>query len=149
MEYEIALADVPARRTAVVAATTTWQEFPALWRELSGEVWQCLRASGIERGCPNVILYRDDRPQVEVGVLVDQPCVLTGRVVTSTLPAGVVATTVHRGSFAEMGGAHDAIHAWCAHHGHRLTGARWEVYGPHNDDAGQQWTEVSWLLSGT
>ena len=50
MEYEIAVADVPARRTAVVAATTTWEEFPALWRELSGEVWECLRASGIDWG---------------------------------------------------------------------------------------------------
>ena len=30
---------VPARPTAVVAATTTWEEFPALWSKLLDEVW--------------------------------------------------------------------------------------------------------------
>jgi effector-binding domain-containing protein len=146
MDYEVTLADVPARRTAVVGATTTWQEFPTLWRELSGEVWACLRASGIERGCRNVMLYLDGTPTVEVGVLLDQPCELTGRVVISALPTGTVATTTHRGSFAELGAAHDAVVEWCAAHGHRLTGTRWEVYGPHNDDPAEQWTEISWLL---
>ena len=148
MECEVTVADVPARRTLVVAATTTWQEFPVVWRSLSGEVWDCLRASGIERGCRNVILYRDGTPSVEVGVLVDQPCLLTGRVVASTLPAGTTATTVHRGPFTELGAAHDAVLDWCTAHGHRLTGTRWEVYGPHNDDPARQLTEISWLISG-
>lgn len=102
MDFEVTVADVPARRTAV-AAVTTWQEFPMLWSRLLGEVWECLRESGIERGCRNVMLYRDSRPTVEVGVLLDQPC--------------------------------------------RLTGTRWEVYGPHDDDPARQWTEISWLLS--
>lgn len=147
MDFEVTVADVPARRTAVIAAVTTWQEFPTLWGHLLGEVWGSLRESGIERGCRNVMLYRDSRPAVEVGVLLDQPCLLTGRVISSTLPAGMVATTVHRGSFADLGAAHDAVVGWCAARGHLLTGTRWEVYGPHNDDPAQQWTEISWLLS--
>ncbi|HEY2278369.1 MAG TPA: hypothetical protein VGI00_08425 [Streptosporangiaceae bacterium] len=28
----------------------------------------------------------------------------------------------------------------------QLDGARWEIYGPHDDDPAQQWTEVYWLL---
>ena len=28
MDHEVTMADVPARRTAVIAATTTWLEFP-------------------------------------------------------------------------------------------------------------------------
>ena len=147
MDFEVTVADVPARRTMVIAAATTWPEFPTLWGQLLGEVWGCLRAGGIERGCRNVILYRDSVPTVEVGVLLDQPCSLTGRVVASTLPAGTAATTVHRGSFADLGAAHDAVVDWSATHGHRLTGTRWEVYGPHNDDPAQQCTEISWLLS--
>ena len=35
----MSVADVPARPTAVVPATTTWQEFPRLWRELLDEGW--------------------------------------------------------------------------------------------------------------
>lgn len=147
MEYEVSVAEVAARPTMVIAATTTWWEFPALWRQLSGEVWRCLREGGIERGCRNIMLYLDDAPTVEVGVLMDQPCPLTGRVITSRLPAGMTATTVHRGSFGDLGAAHEAVADWCAAHGHLLSRTRWEVYGPHNDDPAQQWTEVSWLLA--
>ena len=39
MSYLVTVTDVVARPTAVVAAATTWQEFPALWRELLDEVW--------------------------------------------------------------------------------------------------------------
>ena len=34
------------------------------------------------------MLYLDSVPNVEVGVLLGQPCPLTGRVVASALPAG-------------------------------------------------------------
>jgi effector-binding domain-containing protein len=145
--HEVTLNIVEARPTAIVAATTTWREFPALWGQLLGEVWGCLRAGGIDRGCRNVMLYRDDVPNVEVGVLLDRPCPLTGRVTASALPAGTVATTVHRGPFGDVGGAHDAVVRWCADHGYRPSGTRWEIYGPHDDDPSRQWTEVSWLLS--
>lgn len=147
MDYEVSLAEVGSRRTAVIAATTTWQDFPALWGQLLGEVWECLHAGGIYRGCRNIMLYLDSVPNVEVGVLLDQSCPLTGRVVASALPAGTVAMTVHRGPFGDVGAAHDAVLGWCAAHGHRPNGARWEVYGPQNDDPAQQWTEVYWLLS--
>jgi len=109
VDYEVSRTDVESRRTAVVAATTTWQDFPALWGQLLGEVWDCLHASGIYRGCRNIMLYRDNVPNVEVGVLLDRPCPLTGRVVASALPAGTAAMAVHRGPFGDVGAAHDAV----------------------------------------
>jgi effector-binding domain-containing protein len=139
--------DAAARPTAVVAATTTWQELPALWPDLLDEVWTCLRAGGIRRGCRNVMLYRDDVPHVEVGVELDQPCPLTGRVVPSSLPAGPAAMTVHRGPYAGLAAAHQAVHDWCTAHARTLAGPRWEVYGPHHDDPAEVWTEVYYLLS--
>jgi effector-binding domain-containing protein len=137
---------VAARPTVVVVATTTWAEFPALWPKLSGEVWACLRAAGIGRGCRNVMLYLDDVPQVEVGVELTQPCPLTGRVVASSLPGRTVAMTVHRGSYDGLGEAHDAVIRWCRDRGRERAGARWEVYGPHHDDPADVWTEVYYLL---
>src|SRR5258708_15331411 len=83
MAYEVNLTEVESRRTAVVAGTTTWQDFPALWGQLLGEVWDCLRAGGISGGCRNIMLYRDSAPNVEVGVLLSHPCPLAGRVVAS------------------------------------------------------------------
>jgi effector-binding domain-containing protein len=148
MSYQVTVADVAARPTAVVAATTTWQEFPTLWKELLDEVWACLRAGGVRRGCPNVMLYRDDVPHVEIGVELRQPCPLTGRVVASALPAGQVAMTVHRGPYAGLASAHRAVLDWCATQGYRPAGPRWEVYGPHRDDPAELSTEVYCLLSG-
>ena len=37
---------VEARPTAVIAATTSWQEFPHLWGALLGEVWGTVAATG-------------------------------------------------------------------------------------------------------
>ena len=117
MSYQVTGTDMTARPTAVIAAATTWQEFPSLWPELLGEVWACLHAGGIRRGCRNVMLYLDDVPHVEVGVELSQPCPLTGRVVASALPAGQAAMTVHRGAYAGLGAAHRAVLDWCAAQG--------------------------------
>ena len=68
VDYEVAIDEVEARPTAVVPATTTWREFGAVWPRLSMEVWAQLRAGGVTSGCPNVMLYLDDTPRVEVGV---------------------------------------------------------------------------------
>ncbi len=73
MSYQVTMKAVETRPTAVVEAMTTWQEFPTLWRELSDEVWACLHAGGITRGCRNIMLYWDDVPHVEVGVECSSP----------------------------------------------------------------------------
>ena len=66
-----------AQPTAVVAQATTWNAFPALWPALLDEV----RAAGVDRRALNVMLYRDDVPNVEVGVLASSPFIPSGRVV--------------------------------------------------------------------
>lgn len=147
MSYQVTVKEVAARPTAVVPATTTWQEFPTIWRKLSGEVWACLHAGGISRGCRNIMLYWDDVPHVEVGVELLVPCPLTGRVIASALPAGQVAMTVHWGPYSELGAAHQAVIDWCATQEKRMVGTRWEVYGPHNADPTSVWTKVYYLLA--
>lgn len=146
MHYQVTVKNIVARATAVVPATTTWQEFPTLWRELLDEVWTCLHAGGVDRGCRNVMLYWDDVPHVEVGVELSVPCPLTGRVVASTLPAGQVGMTVHRGPYAGLAEAHRAVLDWCVAQGWQPAGPRWEVYGPHSDNPAEVWTEIYYLL---
>lgn len=51
---------VEGRPTAVVAATATWDTFPALWRPMLDEVYACLRRTGaVPQGC-NVMLYLEN-----------------------------------------------------------------------------------------
>jgi effector-binding domain-containing protein len=136
--------------TAVVAETTSWDEFPRLWRGFLAEVWAVVRDSGLAAG-RNVMLYKDDVPSVEVGAEVSGPFAARGRVVASALPAGRAATAVARGdpSPASLARAHTAVREWCAHTGHHLTGIRWEIYGHWREDQDPALfeTEVYWLLA--
>jgi effector-binding domain-containing protein len=148
--YDVALRTVDEDPTAVVAATTTWPEFPALWGQLLDEVYAVVRAGGgggVEKAGHNVMLYKDDRPDVEVGVQVAGPFAAVGRVVPSVLPAGRVVATVHRGPYDRLGAAHDAVHRWAVANGHVLTRVRWEIYGDWAEDPAELETAVCWLVA--
>ena len=145
--YPVSVKTAVAQPTAVVAAATTWEEFPTLWRTLLDEVYAFVRAGGATQDGRNVMLYRDDVPNVEVGVQVTAPFEPAGRVVPSVLPGGEVASTVHRGPYDVLGEAHVALRAWCASHNHALTGIRWEIYGDWREDPADLETEVCYLLA--
>ena len=148
MSDDVRVTTVEARPTAIVARTTTWAELPTLWRQMLDEVYRFLGTSEVRQDGHNVMLYLDDQPAVEIGVGVDRAFEPTdgSPVVSSTLPAGPVATTVHRGSYARIGEAHEAVIRWCHANGHALAGPRWEIYGDWHDDESRLETEVVYLL---
>lgn len=144
---------VEPRPTAVIAQATTWQEFPSLWSQLLDEVYRFVRSSsdlatgdGAE-SWQNVMLYEDDRPDVEAGVLVARSFEPAGRVIPSELPGGETATATHRGDYAQLGATHAAVREYAAAQGRELAGRRWEIYGHWRADPEELQTEVFWLLS--
>jgi len=149
----VRFAAVEARPTAVVAQTTTWQEFPELWGPLLGQVYEFVRrrpqlATGdAEELWQNVMLYKDQRPDVEVGVLVSEPFQAEGLVILSALPPGEVATATHRGDYAKLGVTHQTVRDYAAARGREFAGPCWEIYGHAPPDPSQAETEVFWLLS--
>jgi effector-binding domain-containing protein len=145
--YEVELTDAVATPTAVVAATTTWEQFPKAWRPMLDEVWAFLRGSGLRTDGHNVMLYKDDVPNVEIGVQVTGTFEPHGRVVPSTLPEGRIARTVHRGPYEQLGAAHRAVRDWCAAQGLTLAGPLWEIYGDWREDPAELETEVCYLLA--
>lgn len=148
----VTFAKVDPRPTAVVAQTTTWAEFPSLWGRLLGEVYDFVRSRpdlATGRGgelWQNVMLYKDQRPDVEVGVLVTTRFESEGRVIASALPGGDVAMAVHRGDYARLGVTHDAVREHVAARGREIAGPCWEIYGHGRADPSEQETEVFWLL---
>jgi hypothetical protein len=70
------------------------------------------------------MLYKDDRPEVEVGVLAARPFEPEGRVISSVLPGGEAATAIHRGDYAGLGATHDAVRAHVATHRRDLAGPK-------------------------
>jgi effector-binding domain-containing protein len=141
------LIEVEARPTAVIAAATTWDAFPRLWRELLDEVWATMRS--IEGAHPgrNVMLYKDDVPHVEVGVEVPEPFAGAGRVVGSELPGGRVVAATLRGRYEDIGLAHQEVVDEYAELGLTRLGPRWEVYGHHVEGAAGQVVDVYHLVA--
>ena len=151
MAVEVTVRTVDPTPTAVVAAATTWAAFPKAWGPMLDEVWRFLRDAappGPHEQGHNVMLYKDDVPNVEVGVQVSGPFEPVGRVVPGWLPGGLVATATHTGPIAEIGATHDAVCAWSEANGYQLAGPRWEIYGDPNPSTGDFDVDVFWSLLG-
>ncbi len=148
----VSFVTVEPRPTAVVAQTTSWEQFPSVWPALLDEVYGFVRGrEDLATGdggelWQNVMLYRNDTPVVEVGVLAAGSFVAQGRVTPSELPGGEVAAAVHRGDYARLHATHGAVRDHVAAHGRELAGPRWEIYGHWREDPSELETEVFWLL---
>jgi effector-binding domain-containing protein len=149
MVADVVVMTVEPVPTAVVAATTSWQEFPAIWRPMLDEVWSFLRSEappGLFADGHNVMLYKDDFPAVEVGVEVTAAFEAAGRVVPSALPGGLVAMTTHRGPIADLGDTYRAVHEWFDGSEYAPAGPHWEIYGHPDPSTGEYEVELVWLL---
>jgi effector-binding domain-containing protein len=149
MAAEVSVKTIEPTPTAVVTADTTWAEFPKLWGPMLDQVWSFLRGSapdGLYKQGHNVMLYKDDVPNVEVGVQVSGPFDPVGAVVPSALPGGLVATATHTGPIARIRDTHHAVCEWSKANGHRLAGPRWEIYGDPDPSTGHFDVDVFWLL---
>src|SRR5579863_8502631 len=132
MPFDVTVQTVEPTPTAVVAEATTWAEFPKMWLPMLDKVWGFLRGGapeGLYEQGHNVMLYKDDVPNVEVGVQVTGSFDRAGDVVASALPGGLVATATHTGPVAAIGDTHQAVRQWSEANGYRLAGPRWEIYG--------------------
>jgi effector-binding domain-containing protein len=139
MAGDVIVKTVEPTPTAVVVAATTWAEFPTVWGPMLDRVWSFLRGDapeGLYQRGHNIMLYKDDVPNVEVGVQVGGSFDPAGHVVSSTLPGGLVATATHTGPIAEIGDTHRAVCTWGKVNGYRLAGPRWEIYGDPDPESG-------------
>jgi hypothetical protein len=142
---DVSQVTVHGQPTAIVAETTSWEAYPQRWPLLLDEVWSAVRSSA-EQIAPgrNVMLYKDDVPNVEVGVEVAGAFPPLGRVIASALPAGRAAMATHRGSW-DIKPTHRAIIDECERLGLERVGPRWEVYG-HFNAPGDEEIEIYYLI---
>jgi len=139
MAVEVTVKTVEPAPTAVVAAATTWAVCPKMWGPMLDKVWSFLRGDAVEglyKHGHNVMLYKDDVPDVEVGVQVSGSFAAAGGVVASTLPGGLAAIATHTGPIAKIGDTHKAACEWSKANGYRLAGPRWEIYGDPDPSTG-------------
>jgi effector-binding domain-containing protein len=149
MGLDVAVKKIEPTPTAVVAATTSWADFLKMWGPMLDAVWSYLRGDapeGLYTHGHNVMLYKDDVPNVEVGVQVNASFDPAGEVRPSVLPGGLVATATHTGPLGKIGETHAAVSDWSAAQGYRLAGVRWEIYGDPDLSTGDFDVDVFWLL---
>jgi effector-binding domain-containing protein len=149
MAADVTVKTVEPTPTAVVMARTTWSEFPKTWGPMLDQVWSFLRGDapeGLHKQGHNIMLYKDDVPNVEVGVQVSGSFEPVGDVVASTFPGGVVATATHTGPIVGIGATHQAVFEWSRVNGYRLAGPRWEIYGDPDPGTGDFDVDVFWSL---
>jgi effector-binding domain-containing protein len=149
MAVEVSVKTVGPTPTAVVMAATTWTDFPAMWGPMLDKVWSFLRGGapeGLYQHGHNIMLYKDDVPNVEVGVQVSRSFDPAGQVVASALPGGLVATATHTGPIAGIGDTHQAVREWSKANGYRLAGPCWEIYGDPDPSSGDFDVQVFWSL---
>jgi effector-binding domain-containing protein len=149
MTVQVTVKTVEPTPTAVVAATTTWADFPKMWRPMLDKVWSFLRGDappGLWTQGHNIMLYKDGVPNVEVGVEVSGAFDPVADVVASILPGGLVATATHTGPIAKIGDTHQAVRDWSTVNGYQLAGPSWEVYGDPDPSTGDIDVDVFWSL---
>jgi effector-binding domain-containing protein len=136
------LVDVRIEERDAIATAVAIVPDVSHWKEGLDRVWACVRANGLPAG-RNVMRYGE---RVEVGVELDGFSGDDG-LVASTLPAGPTAVGLRIGELSSEGiqEAHEAVRAWCASHGHEVTGECWEIYGHMNTDPFE--LLVGWPLS--
>jgi effector-binding domain-containing protein len=111
-------------------------------------VWSFLKSApaGMHEHGHNVMLYKDDIPNVEVGVQVSGAFEPSGKVVPSRLSDALAATAMHTGPMHLIGDTHRAIVERCECNGHQVDGQRWEIYGDPNPSAGDFCVELYWSV---
>jgi effector-binding domain-containing protein len=149
MNYQIRIEQFPGQPTAVVRRQATKAQLSQVIPEACGTVWSALKSQGI-RGGRHVAVYLDQAIKLEIGVEMTAPVTPFGEILSSSLPAGKVATTTHFGPYQNLGKAHDAIQQWCTANHHEMTMPCWETYGhwldEWNNDPSKIRTDVYYIL---
>ena len=147
--YDVSETEVPARTVAGVRARVARDRISLEFGAYLNQVYAAARSGAVALDGQNIFIYHNESDgllTVDFCVGITAPFTATGAVVPTQTPAGVAATTVHIGDYKAMGGAHDAVHAWCRANKRELAGPSWEVYGHWNPDPAQCRTDIFYLL---
>ncbi|MFI7545825.1 GyrI-like domain-containing protein [Actinoplanes sp. NPDC049599] len=130
MTYHIESRILTSQPTAVIRDSLPAARLPAWFPGVYEEILRHLTAVGAAPAGPPFARYtfHDDLVDVEAGFPVTGPAPGTGRVTSSSLPAGPAAVTTHHGSYEDLALAHDAVTDWLKLQGLEAAGTHWEIY---------------------
>jgi effector-binding domain-containing protein len=130
---------------ALTAEEMPRSQIPVRIRDMFGLVYTWVASAPVRRTGQNFAVYdqcTDQALRVRAGFPVSEAFTDTERVKCVELPPGRAARAVHVGAYGEMHRTYDALHAWCAEQGLKMSGVSWEVYGDWSDDPSKLTTEI-------
>ncbi|HEX6230901.1 MAG TPA: GyrI-like domain-containing protein [Actinomycetota bacterium] len=144
MSYEVQVKEVPGLLVASVmrraSMATVGKEVPEAFRELA----EAVTPIGFGDGMPGVEYLGEVGPETEWDMRIFMPVAGTfdppEGMTVETLPGGTYASTVHRGSYAGLGAAYEAITAWIDANGRRVVGPPRELYLNDPNEVGEDET---------
>ena len=150
MPHQIELANSPPTHTAVIRERVPASELSRCFVPAAcGEVWSFIRSAKLPQPGRHVALYLEDGT-VEVGAEVGGPFAGNGRIHSSALPSGPVATAAHFGPYGQLSQAHAAIRDWCQAQDRKRSNVCREIYGhwqeSWNTDLSKIRTDIYYLL---
>ncbi|MEP6778406.1 MAG: GyrI-like domain-containing protein [Gemmatimonadaceae bacterium] len=151
MNSDVSLQQVWPRSIACVRARVPIHDIPKRFFDLLGQVYSAAKIHSLTLDGQNIFVYRNNingEVDAEFGVGVAMRFPDVPPVVYAETPSGDAATTTHWGDYADLGGAHNAVIAWCRHNNRTRSGTYWEVYGHWTEDITQRRTDVFYLLDG-
>ena len=146
MDYTIAVEPRAEQATALVAGHVAHDGIPEFLGGAYTELMMVVPESAIT-GPPFARYDIDgDGFSIEAGFPVAEPVTPSGRVYSGRLPAGLVASTLHVGSYSALGAAYSALETWLEDTGHTRAGRPWECYldGP---EVAEPRTVVCWPVA--
>jgi len=150
MTYQVEVQTLSPRILAAVRRRVAIKDIPAAFKPALDSVWAFLsKHAGLRTDGHNVFLYHHESPAimpVDFGVQVVRPFVGEGDVGCVTTPAGEAAVVVHRGPYAKLAAAHEALRQWCAANGRTVGSHSLEIYGDWSDDPQKLETTIEYLL---
>jgi effector-binding domain-containing protein len=150
MTYEIKIETLSPKILAAVRRRVAMKDVPTAFKAPLDKVWAFLKNNpDLRTDGHNVFLYHHETPAimpVDFGVEVVRTFDGEDDVACITTPAGEAAVVVHRGPYAKMSGAHQALHQWCAANGRTIGSHSLEIYGDWTDDPEKLETTIQYLL---
>jgi DNA gyrase inhibitor GyrI len=146
MSYQVRLKQVPSQQVAAVHVSTTFER-------VGEEIQRAFATLGERAGAPTdmpfLVTLSIDEERGEGEFELCWPCdeeIEGGGVFTVEVPGGTMASTVHRGPYAEIGPAYAWLDEWIAEHGYRHAGPPREVYLNDPGDVGEAGAETEVLM---
>ena len=154
MRYDVEIRETLPQEIVSVRGHTSVAAMPAFCGTAYRDIFGRLASCGVRPAGPGFTIYhdpefREEDIDVEVCVPVAEAVESEGRIVGRTLCGGMIASTVHPGSYELIGRAYQALDKWVTANGHEIAGPPREVYlvwpGVTQDPAALR-TEIDWPI---